>query len=304
MKAAIDVGSNATRLLIADPDGVEVLRRSLITRLIEGHRPGQPLGAGGLERTAGALSSYQTLIAQHEATLVRAVSTAPARRASNGDELSALVSGILGAELEILTAEAEARLTFAGVRAGLPGPPGRHLVVDIGGGSTEIIVGTEQPEASVSLDLGSATLAEAELPSDPPRPEELSNAIAIVQEEIDDAIRALPDVERVDGVIGAGGTVATIAAVEIGLPSDPADDVSDPALHGFHLTRPAAEDVFRTLAGEPLQARIHNPGLPRDRAPTIVGGCCVLVGLLRRLATSGLTVSMTDLLDGLVRDGD
>ena len=98
--------------------------------------------------------------------------------------------------------------------------------------------------------------------------------------------------------------MATIAAVEIGLPSDPADDVSDPALHGFHLTRPAAEDVFRTLAGEPLQARIHNPGLPRDRAPTIVGGCCVLVGLLRRLATSGLTVSMTDLLDGLVRDGD
>ena len=186
--------------------------------------------------------------------------------------------------------------------------PGSRLVVDIGGGSTEFVVGDAEPAGASSLDIGSASLTQAQLPSDPPRPEELSNAIAIVQDHVDDALRSLPDLATTAiPVVGTGGTVTTVAAVEIGLPvrsGDGTEDLVDESLHGFWLTRAAAEDVFRTLASEAERDRVHNPGLPRQRAEIIVGGCCILVGLLRRLGAPGLLVSLADLLDGLLEPVD
>ena len=305
-RAAIDIGSNAARLLVAD-DGQPVLRRSRITGLAEGLGSGGLLSTAALTRTATVLEDYRLLLDERAATLARVVGTAAARAADNADELAALVADVLGCPLEVLTPDEEARLTFLGAAGG--DGRGRRLVVDIGGGSTELAVGDAVPEGVASLDLGSAALTASELRSDPPRPEELSNAIAIVQEQVDEALRTLPAVDEWTPVIGTGGTIVTIAAVEIGLPVTPGDrhedgdrDVEDPTLHGFVLARAAAEDVFRTLAGEALSDRIHNPGLPGRRAAGIVGGCCILVGLLRRLQAPAMTVSITDLLDGALRE--
>jgi len=320
--AAVDIGSNAARLLVRR-DGATVIRRSEITRLAEGLGRTGRLQADALERTADALRAYRLLIDEHGASMVRVVATAAARTAGNVEELLTIAEAALGHAPEVLSAAAEARLSFAGVMAGGAigrvgghedgGGPAQLLVVDIGGGSTELVIGTgsptgrEAPSGLASLALGSATLTEAQLPSDPPRPEELSNAIAIAQDHLDDALRTLGDLDDAVTIVGLGGTITTVAAVELGLPvpggeAGPAGtrDVADAALHGFFLTRAAAEDVFRTLSGEPWRDRVHNPGLPRQRASLIVGGCCILVGLLRRLRAPGLVVSVTDLLDGLL----
>jgi exopolyphosphatase/guanosine-5'-triphosphate,3'-diphosphate pyrophosphatase len=304
-RAAIDLGSNAARLLVRR-DGQAPLRRSYLTHLSADLARTGRLGPDALERTATVLRGYRALIDDQGVPLMATVATAAARDAADADALSRLVTEILGGPLRVLTPDEEARLTFAGVRAAGVAP-GSRLVVDIGGGSTEVVVGDAEPAGASSLEIGSASLTQAQLPSDPPRPEELSNAIAIVQEHVDDALRSLPDLDDGLPVVGTGGTVTTVAAVEIGLPVRPGDgteDLVDEALHGFWLSRAAAEDVFRTLAGEAVRDRIHNPGLPRQRAGIIVGGCCILVGLLRRLGAPGLRVSLADLLDGLLEPVD
>jgi exopolyphosphatase / guanosine-5'-triphosphate,3'-diphosphate pyrophosphatase len=302
--AALDIGSNATRLLISQ-DGRPLVRRSLITRLAEGLNHDGALSAAAIDRTVAALAEHREAIGRHDATAVRAVATGAARRATNAEDLERAVAAALGVRAEVLSAEDEARLTYQGAVGGLPEADGRRLVTDIGGASTELVIGTAEPEAITSIDLGSATLTEAELPSDPPRPEELSNAVALVLDAVDGALRVLPDADDSPTLIGVGGTVVTVAAVELGLAltdSGGQEDEAHPVLHGFYLTRAAAEDVFRTLAGEPLVDRVHNPGLPRARAPVIVGGCCLLVGLLRRLHAPGMLVALTDLLDGVAAE--
>ena len=138
-------------------------------------------------------------------------------------------------------------------------------------------------------------LTEKHLVSDPPAPEELSNAIAEATDLFEDLWRSVPEMRSARTVVGLAGTITTIAAVEIGLVEWDRD-----VIHHFHLTRDAAEDVFRTLATEKLADRIHNPGLEPARADVIVGGCCVLVALFRTLGIDEMLVSEADILDGLV----
>jgi exopolyphosphatase/guanosine-5'-triphosphate,3'-diphosphate pyrophosphatase len=137
-------------------------------------------------------------------------------------------------------------------------------------------------------------MTERHLRHDPPQPEELLNAIGEVQDLFDDVLRLNPSMAHVRQIIGTAGTIVTIAAVELGQQLFNADE-----LHGMHLTRDAIEDVFRTLATEPLVDRVHNPGLPHDRADVIVGGCCVLVALMRSLDANELIVSTNNILDGI-----
>ncbi len=203
--------------------------------------------------------------------------------------------GCLGVEPELLTGEAEATLSFSGAASGLAPDGGPYLVVDIGGGSTEFAVGAARVEAAASIQMGCVRLTEKYLHHDPPLPEELSNCLAEVEFHVDGVIRDHPLMASATRLIGLAGTVTNVAAVELGLPQYDPD-----AIHHFNLTKDAAEDVFRTLATESVADRMHNPGLEPRRADVIVGGCCVLVGIMRRLGFDECLVSEADILDGLV----
>jgi exopolyphosphatase/guanosine-5'-triphosphate,3'-diphosphate pyrophosphatase len=290
--AAIDIGTNSTRLLILDRDGRAVVRRSIITRLGAGVDATRVLAPDAIERTLAVLTSYRAEIDEHGVARRRVIATSAARDARNRDELFAQVEAVVGFRPELLDGGEEGRLAFAGATAGLDPESGPFLVIDIGGGSTELIVGTTEPEHVRSLDLGCVRLTESELHHDPPRAEELSNAIGLVADHVDDVAREIPALLDARTVVGVAGTITTVAAVELGLATYDRE-----ATHHFVLTRAAAEDVFRTLATEPLVQRRHNPGLAPERADVIVAGCCILVALMRRLRLDHITVSESDLLD-------
>jgi exopolyphosphatase/guanosine-5'-triphosphate,3'-diphosphate pyrophosphatase len=294
-RAAIDIGTNSVRLLVVDGDR-DVERRSTITRLGAGVDGARRLAPDAIERTLATLRDYSQVLARHGRPPLRVVATSAARDAANRDELFTAVAGILGVEPELLPGAEEARLSFEGAVAGLDPGTGPFLVVDIGGGSTELAVGTATAVAACSLDIGAVRLTETELHHDPPQPEELTNALGIVHDLVDDALRdQVPTAEDAPVLVGVGGTITTVAAVEIGLATYDRDQV-----HHFVLRRGAVEEVFRTLATEPLSARVHNPGLQPERADIIVGGCCVLVAVMRRLHADELIVCDADLLDALV----
>ena len=294
--AAIDIGSNSTNLLIVDQAG------QTLERIVRSTRLGANIGATGalsaesMQRTLECLREYESLIKQHNVSHRRTVATAACRAAKNTGEFFAKVEKISGAAPELITGEIEGALSFVGATSSFDDRIST-LVVDIGGASTELMVGTDTLDFAVSLPFGAVNLTESELHRDPPRPEELTNAISLVSDGVDDVAHNYPLIGEVERVVGVAGTIVTVAAVEVGQKTfDPA------ALHKLTLSRDAVEDVFRTLATEPLRDRVFNPGLPRDRADIIVGGCCVLVAVMRRLQISEIVVSQYNLLDGLISE--
>jgi exopolyphosphatase/guanosine-5'-triphosphate,3'-diphosphate pyrophosphatase len=293
LAAAVDCGTNSTRLLITGPEG-DVVRRAVVTGL------GRDAGPGGLhpasvERTLAVLADFRAELDRHEVGCLRAVTTAAAREAPDGADFVEAAAGVLGVVPRLLTGAEEGRLAFAGAVADLPPAVDPYLLIDIGGGSTELVLGTDRAEDSVSLPMGSVRYTAEFLRCDPPAPEDLSALLSLVGLHLDDVRREHPGMAGEVAAVGVAGTITTVAAVEIGLM------VYDPeVIHHFVLSRAAAEDVFRTLATEPLAARIHNPGLPRERADVIVAGCAVLVGIMRYFGLDRLVVSEHDLLDGVV----
>ena len=296
--AAIDIGTNSTNLLIVDERGNEIERRVTVTRLGKNLATTGELAEESVRATLDTLADYANLIRENSAQRIFVTATEACRRARNAATFIDQARAILGVEPEIVSGEREAHLSFLGATSHLGHVLGDTLVIDIGGGSTELIVGSATGiRFSVSYPIGAVTLTETHFSSDPPRPEDLTNAIGEATDHIDDLVRDHPDVLEVTRVVGVAGTIVTVAAVEIGL-----QNFDAAALHGFTLTREAAEDVFRTLATERITDRIANPGLPPERADIIVGGCCVLVAIMRRLKLDALTVSTHNLLDGLVAD--
>lgn len=288
---AVDVGTNSVRLLVLD--GTTTLAREVTTtRLGAGVDRTGRLDPGAVERTLSCLASYREVLDRHGVARARAVGTSVLRDVADSEPFLAAAEAALGVAVEVLAGEEEARLSFAGATAGLDSAGGPFLVLDIGGGSTELSVGSGEPDGVASMDVGSVRLTEAELHHDPPQPEELANAIGVVQDRLDDVLRELPAVAEARTLIGVAGTIVSVAAVELGR-------YERDAVHHFVLSRDAAEDVFRTLATEPLADRIHNPGLQRERADIIVGGACILVAVMRTLRARQLLVSETDLLDAV-----
>jgi exopolyphosphatase / guanosine-5'-triphosphate,3'-diphosphate pyrophosphatase len=294
--ASVDLGTNSTRVLVGRPTGagLEILdRRNTITRL------GQDVGASGrlapeaVERTLDCLRGYREVLDRHGVERVRVAATSASRDAANRDEFFGAVEALIGTRPELLSGDEEGRLSFRGATGELDPASGPFLVVDIGGGSTEFIVGTDRVEGVMSVDIGCVRLTEKFLDHDPPQPEELSACISLTDAYLDDVVREIPAAEA-RTMVGLAGTVTTVAAVEIGLETYDRDRI-----HHFHLTREAAEDVFRTLATESRADRVHNPGLEGARADVIVGGCCVLVALFRHLGFDEMIVSEADILDGL-----
>ncbi len=291
--AVVDCGTNSIRLLVK-AGSVALERRMVVTRLGRGTDRTGRLDPEGVTQTLQVLAEYRDLIEAHRVRRSRAIATQAVREAADGVEFTARGAEVLGFPIDVIDGVGEGRSTFLGATRELDDSLAPFLVVDIGGGSTELSVGSESFEGAESIPVGCVRLTEQQLHSDPPAPEELTNAIAIVDAYLDDVVRELPAVNDALTLIGTGGTITTIAAVEIGLATYDRD-----ALHRFELTRPAAEDVFRTLATERLADRVHNPGLPRDRADIIVGGCCVLLAVMRRFGFKDCVVSETDLLDGI-----
>jgi exopolyphosphatase/guanosine-5'-triphosphate,3'-diphosphate pyrophosphatase len=288
---AIDIGTNSVRLLIqAGAD--ELAREVTITRLGARVDAGRRLDPAAVDRTLTCLADYRARLDEAGVEHLRAVATSVLRDAEDRDMFLDAAEGVLGVRPDVLSGAEEARLSFAGATAGLDRTEGPFVVLDIGGGSTEVSVGTDEPDGAISIDVGSVRLTERELRHDPPQPEELTNAIGLVEDQLDDVLRELPAVAEASTLVGVAGTIVTIAAVELGR-------YDRAALHHFVLTRDAAEDVFRTLATEALADRIHNPGLQRERADIIVGGACILVAVLRKLKAPQLLVSESDLLDAL-----
>jgi exopolyphosphatase/guanosine-5'-triphosphate,3'-diphosphate pyrophosphatase len=294
--AAIDIGSNSTNLLIVDQSGKTLERAVRSTRLGANIATTGALSADSIKRTLDCLSEYEALIKRHNVSHRRTVATAACRVANNTDQFFADVKKILGTEPELISGEIEGALSFTGATSALDEKVST-LVVDIGGASTELMVGRETLDFAVSIPFGAVNITETELHRDPPRPEELTNAISLVSDAVDDIAHNFPLIADVDRVVGVAGTIVTVAAVEVGQKT-----FEPSALHKLKLSREAVEDVFRTLATEPLSDRVFNPGLPRDRADIIVGGCCVLVAVMRRLQISEIVVSQYNLLDGLISE--
>jgi exopolyphosphatase/guanosine-5'-triphosphate,3'-diphosphate pyrophosphatase len=295
--ASLDLGTNSTRVLVARPaEGrLEVLdRRNMITRLGQGVGASGRLAPEAVDRTLACLRDYREILDRHGVERVRVAATSASRDAANRDQFFDAVEALIGTRPELLSGDEEGRLSFRGATGELDPASGPFLVVDIGGGSTEFIVGTDRVEGVASVDIGCVRLTEKFLLHDPPLAEELSACISLTDAYLDDVVREIPAAAEARTLVGLAGTVTTVAAVEIGLETYDRDRI-----HHFHLTREAAEDVFRTLATESRADRIHNPGLEEGRADVIVGGCCVLVALFRRFGFDEMVVSESDILDGL-----
>ena len=295
--AAIDIGTNSTNLLIVDPEGNEIVREVNVTRLGKGVAASGLLDDSAIAATVQQLAIYASLLKQHNVETFRVTATEACRRASNANTFLDQAQTVLGKRPEIISGVLEGQLAYRGALSKLEPHNGTTIVVDIGGGSTEVMIGVgNELQHTVSFPFGAVVLTETELQRDPPRPEELTNAIGFATDFMDDLVREQPQVLEATRVVGVAGTIVTIAAVELGIARfDPV------ALHGMTLTREAAEDVFRTLATESLADRKSNPGLPPERADVIVGGCCALVGIMRRLRLPSITVSVHNLLDGVVQ---
>ena len=303
--ASVDIGTNSVRLLVADRDGngrdaklVPVDRRTAITRLGQGVDKARTLRPDAIERTVDKLREYKQVIDELGVEKVRATATSASRDAENRDDFFGPAEEVLGIRPEVIPGEEEARLEYLGATAPLS-EPGPYLVVDVGGGSTEFTTGMEEPTGLCSIDIGCVRLTEQFLHGDPPTPEELSQAVSVVRDHLADVDRLVPEAARARTLIGTAGTVWTLGAIELGVDESRSDKIDH-----FRLTRAAAEDVYRTLATEPIEQRRHNPGLAEGRVDVIVGGAIVVVSVMRHWNFDEMLVSEADILDGLARSID
>lgn len=290
--AAIDIGTNSVRLLITDGAGRELERDMVMTRLGEGVDADKRLRPDAIERTTAVLARYAASIANRGGARVRAAATSAARDARNGEDFLAAAERALGVRPELLSGAQEAALGFRGATAGLPLERGPFLAIDIGGGSTELVLGLREPEAAISIDVGCVRLSERFLHSDPPTEEELAACARAVRDELP-AVRKVIDVPRARTVIATAGTATTIAALAIGLTRYDASRT-----HHLSLSRAQVEAQLVRLQSSSVEARRAMLAEPR-RADVIVGGAVVLVTLMRELALTNLVISEHDILDGL-----
>ena len=294
--AAIDVGTNSTRLLVAEElaDGFRALERRLtITRLGEGVNERRVLAARALERTLRTIADYAAVCGEYEVTRLRVTGTSAVRDAHNRDSFFDGVRRLTGTEAELLSGEAEARATFLGALSDLArGEP--VLVVDIGGGSTELIVGRDEPERLVSLDVGCVRMLEKHLSSDPPAPEELDALRAEVNKALDEVKEdlAVPAGTR---AVGVAGTVTQLAALKAGAL------VYDPEVtHHSVLSHGDVRRLARRLESLPYEKRRRVRGLEPGRVDVIVPGAEILLCVMEAFDAAEVLVSEKDILDGLV----
>jgi exopolyphosphatase/guanosine-5'-triphosphate,3'-diphosphate pyrophosphatase len=301
--AAVDCGTNSTRLLVLGPDGNRLARRMRITRLGAGVDRTGELDAAAVERTLATLREFRRVLEEHgiEAgpDAVRAAATSATRDARNAAELLEAAGEILGVRPEVIEGREEGRLAYLGATRQLPETGGPYLVVDIGGGSTELIAGAGPPPvggpaAVVSLDIGCVRLTERYLVSDPPSAAELADARLAARELIESAARAHPELRSARTMVGVAGTVSALAVMALGL-----EGFVEERVHHARISRSEVADLARRLASVPLAERRELRGMERARADVIVGGATVLDEVMGTLGYGELVASESDILDGI-----
>jgi exopolyphosphatase/guanosine-5'-triphosphate,3'-diphosphate pyrophosphatase len=295
--AAVDQGTNSTRLLVAEPDGAgwfgDLARDMVITRLGQGVDETGRLAPEALERTLAVLARYVRRARALHVERIRVAATAAVRDAANAAELERPVGELAGSALEIVSGEEEARLSFLGATRALDALP-PFLVLDIGGGSTEFVVGAERPLAAISTPMGSVRLTERFVRSDPPDASELNRMRAAIGELLNDVEPAIP-VRDARTFVAVAGTSTTVQAIALGL------DFYDPErIHRTRLSRVDAARVASQLAAMTTAERAALPVMAPGRADVIVAGSVILVEVMERFGFDEAIVSETDILDGLV----
>jgi exopolyphosphatase / guanosine-5'-triphosphate,3'-diphosphate pyrophosphatase len=298
--AVVDLGTNTTRLLVAEvSDGLftELDKQTTITRLGQGVDASGRLAEEAMDRVRAALANYREVMDREGVTETIAVATSAMRDASNGPAFRDELNERFGIDARTISGDEEARLTFLGAtsaRTPAAESPATTMVIDIGGGSTEYVVGSPNaaPEFHVSTQMGSVRHTERFLHRDPPEHEELEALAADVQRVVAEQVPARYREETTEG-IAVAGTATTLAAIDQEL--DPYDPEK---VHGFRVGLAAAERIQAMLAALPVAKRREVTGLHPDRAPTIVAGVTILVESIRAFGLDEIEVSESDILQG------
>ncbi|MEU0133514.1 Ppx/GppA phosphatase family protein [Streptomyces sp. NPDC006296] len=304
--AAIDCGTNSIRLLVADVDHAtgdltELDRRMRIVRLGQGVDRTGRLAPEALERTFDACRDYAAVIKELGAERIRFVATSASRDAENSDTFVQGVLEILGVEPEVVTGDREAQLSFDGATKELEG--GDHLaqpylVVDIGGGSTEFVVGDDRVRAARSVDIGCVRMTERHLVEDgavvdPPTPERIDAIRADVEAALDLAEETVP-IASAATLVGLAGTVTTVAAMALGL-----DEYDSEAIHHSRVSVERVRELTERLLASTHEERAAIPAMHPGRVDVIAAGALVLLAVMERSGAREVVVSEHDILDGI-----
>ncbi|MCM2579173.1 Ppx/GppA phosphatase family protein [Streptomyces meridianus] len=316
--AAVDCGTNSIRLLVADVDRetgelVELDRRMKIVRLGQGVDRTGRLAPEALERTFAACREYAEVIRELGAGAVRFVATSASRDASNRDDFVRGVTGILGVEPEVITGDQEAAFSFAGATQELGGPdagakPPSHpekpyLVVDIGGGSTEFVLGDDQVRAARSVDIGCVRLTERHLTvsgqvSDRPAPGAVTAVKADIEAALDEVEKTVPLRPGSEGgartLVGLAGSVTTVAGIALGL-----EAYDSAAIHHARVSVADVREITGRLLSSTHDERAAIPVMHPGRVDVIAAGALVLLAIMERTGVPEVVVSEHDILDGI-----
>jgi exopolyphosphatase / guanosine-5'-triphosphate,3'-diphosphate pyrophosphatase len=300
--AAIDCGTNSIRLLIADITNgtlTDVVRTMVIVRLGEGVDKTGEFSQAALERTFAAIETFAALISQHQPEQVRFVATSASRDVSNRSEFVAGIVSRLGIEPDIISGDEEAELSFLGATADLINfndpPVAPYLVIDIGGGSTEFVLGTTGPIAAISTNVGCVRMTERHLRSDPATPQEIAAATSDIDAAIDAAYAGVP-IAQANSLIGLAGSVTTVAAIALGL-----SEYDSVAIHGSRISAQDVHRVTQDLLAMTRAERAKLGPMHEGRIDVIGSGALVLDRIMVRTGLKQVVVSERDILDGIAR---
>jgi exopolyphosphatase/guanosine-5'-triphosphate,3'-diphosphate pyrophosphatase len=295
--AAIDCGTNSVRLLVADVDTpvpTDVVRRMEIVRLGRGVDKTGRLAPEAIEATRVALADYAAQIRDLGVARTRMVATSATRDAANADEFRTMVERTLGVTPEVVTGEEEAHLSFAGAVQGLPADlDAPYLVVDIGGGSTEFVLGTAEPESAISVDIGCVRMTERHLVDDPPTPAQVAAAERDIEAAVDRALTAVPGRDA-RTLVGLAGSVTTVTGLALGL-----DQYRPEVIHHTRISYEQVSTVTADLLAMTRAQRLALPVMHPGRADVIGAGALILKVLMREAGQAGVVASEHDILDGI-----
>ena len=303
--AAIDCGTNSIRLLVADLSDdklVDVHREMRIVRLGQDVDATGQLAPDAVERTRVALADYAAIMRRADARRVRMVATSATRDATNREDFFSMVRRTLGTDAEVITGDEEARLSFTGAVGDLDPADGPFVVVDVGGGSTEVVLGdwdgtSAEVTAARSVNVGCVRITERHLRSDPPTADEISAARQFAAQTLHEAFADVP-VDRASTWVGVAGTVTTLSAVAHQLPGYDAERT-----HLSRLSQDQIRGTAESLLASTHQQRAANPVIHPGRVDVIAGGALIVAVLAEELhARAGiaeLVVSEHDILDGI-----